>query len=138
MNLNIFFVCAWYSLSHQKQMVFYTLLCFHNIIFWGTGLKKDFFFSFSFEKKKIRLHMHHRIKSKNPLKIGFSSKKVSLTGYELIQEKCQISNKVPFFKMKVWPRYTSKPTSLKFFMNMKLAQLFLFDFFRPVTWNLAI
>jgi len=45
--------------------------------------------------------MHHRIKSKNPLKIGFSSKKVSLTGYELIQEKCQISNKVPFFKMKV-------------------------------------
>ena len=137
MNLNIFLFVLDTHYHIRSKWFFYTLLCFHNIIFWGTGLKKDFFFSFSFEKK-IRLHMHHRIKSKNPLKIGFSSKKVSLTGYELIQEKCQISNKVPFFKMKVWPRYTSKPTSLKILWIWNWPNFFLFDFFWPVTWNLAI
>jgi len=82
-------------------MVFFLYLAvFSQYYFLRDRAQKRLFFSFSFEKKP-RLHIHHRIKSKNPLKIGFSSKKVSLTGYELIQEKCQISNKVPFFKMKV-------------------------------------
>jgi len=82
-------------------MVFLYLAVFSQYYFLRDRAQKRLFFFRFLLKKKIRLHMHHRIKSKNPLKIGFSSKKVSLTGYELIQEKCQISNKVPFFKMKV-------------------------------------
>ena len=112
MNLNIFlFVLDTHYHIRSKWFFLYLAVFSQYYFLRDRAQKKDFFFVFFW--KKIRLHMHHRIKSKNPLKIGFSSKKVSLTGYELIQEKCQISNKVPFFKMKVWPRYTSKPTSLK-------------------------